>query len=553
MPSHIIPPDAIGYPGTTANPHPVDSSTTELWRSLGVQVPPQALRQSRENHERSLHGILTAIANKLDKLAMATGQAEGDTAKQADIDKEFAKMAAKMSTMESRAVQAARASVASATAALTERADRESMQVKRLSAQSAAMMADIKDVKHLLAEEDAAEVALANNDEDFLEVAKDDDQVANLFKKVAEQADLAEANMERLLADQQTKNAELMGLKAEMQDGQRAQQVASQRAALNAADREAVMRNEMEKLRMAASEGDSRMAELAREGAEQAEAADAAAKQRMLDLQAKLDKEQAALKAAMDGGAEGATELQAHIEALNKQMLDEQAGAGAERVRIAAAAEARQLALAGEMEVQQAAMKAQMAAMESNSEAAESKSAALLRQLQEEQAVAAAADDSTKSEAQKEAEARNAAQIAALQAQLDAAAAPVPVPTSADDMGLLFAQLEEERNKLQAMQSSHAVAEGESEKALTSEMKRLQAQLDAAKADGGGGGGGGGGGEGGGGGGADPAALTEELERQRVEVAARLETERKIREAEQVGLGRIVALHHRSSTLHQIR
>ena len=70
--ARLVADSARGRAGPPSKPKEVDPATAELWRSLGIHVPPTVLRESRENHERSLHGALTAIAFKLDKLTAAT-------------------------------------------------------------------------------------------------------------------------------------------------------------------------------------------------------------------------------------------------------------------------------------------------------------------------------------------------------------------------------------------------------------------------------------------------------------------------------------------------
>eukprot|EP01052_Picozoa_sp_SAG31_P062663 SAG31_NODE_21633_length_544_cov_8.316854_1_plen_48_part_01 len=47
--SRAVAPDAIGYPGPPGKPTPVAPETANLWRSLGIHIPPQTLRESREN------------------------------------------------------------------------------------------------------------------------------------------------------------------------------------------------------------------------------------------------------------------------------------------------------------------------------------------------------------------------------------------------------------------------------------------------------------------------------------------------------------------------
>lgn len=531
--SRAVPPDAIGYPGKPGKPTPVDPETANLWRSLGIHIPPQTLRDSRENHERSLHKILTAIAIKLEKLSRSSAESGGAMARQDEVNAEFAKVRKEMSIMDTKALSAARAAGQSAVAALTEKVTRTDQKLKLLTTQSTTMRRELSEVKHILAEEDAADAALDNNDVDYLEMSKDEDAVKEMYAQVTEQADRAEQKMMEVLLEQQSKNAELSAMRAEMSGANARSQDLFQRQSAGQADREARLQEEIRKMQSEMSSGGDQMAALQQEQAAAMAEAEASATQRMLDLHAKLDAEQEQLKASMSGDSkESAEAMEKQIAALNAKMKEEAAALDKARNQVSAAAERKQAKLREEMDQQQAAMRAKMASLESQSimdaAAAEAKTASLLDQLQKEQAEMAAKDDGKKTEAQKEAEKRNAAEIDRLQSMISDQANQAPIATGTpEEMQKIFEQLEAERAKLDSMQQSHAVAEGDMEKGLTSEMKRLQKQLEAAQKESA---------DGSEGAASRAESLAAELQGQQAEAEKRAAHEKMIREAEQAAI-----------------
>eukprot|EP01048_Picozoa_sp_COSAG05_P022059 COSAG05_NODE_4270_length_1589_cov_1.456376_1_plen_269_part_01 len=262
--------DSIGYPGPLDKPSPVDPSTNELWKSLGIHVPPTVLRQSREHHENALHKVLTTIAFKLEEIQKTVEANARVMALQSGVDEEFAKIRKSVSSQEAKVLNAARSSVSGSVATMQDRIDRQNQKVDSVVKQTALIWEETKGIKEQLLEEDVANEMIEDSDVDAINLKASDEKMQALFAQVAESSQAAESRMELFQQEAKLKEQELAMMRKDM-DRQ------SQLSNKNSLEREKKLHSEMvEMQRQAAKAGGDAAAAVA-----EAEAA-AAEKMRVL-------------------------------------------------------------------------------------------------------------------------------------------------------------------------------------------------------------------------------------------------------------------------------
>lgn len=504
----------------------MDPATAELWRSLGIHVPPTVLRESRENHERSLHGALTAIAFKLDKLTAAT-ELNAQTmaaqyARQDYVDEELAKQRKMLLSQESKVIAAARSSAMAGISAMNDRIDRERKKLELLLSRQEKMGADLRKVQHELAEEDAAEELIHGGDTDVISMKNNADQMQALFDSVAEQADAAERKMMEMMDEQSARDAEFESLKDGVASEAREAQERAMRQSKNSADREAKLQAELRRMATEMGDGAEVSKEMEAKMAEQAAAmasADKAAADRMAALQAKLADEQS--KMAPEPGAYAkhvsAAEEQRRkeIAAMEDKMREESERLDRER----AAAEAKAAEERQRMDAEFAAKLDAVAGQAGDDgEAAAAQAKMMMEQLEQERRFMKERAEAQKAQ-DRAAQQMLEQQVEMLSNQVETDRAETQGGSPRDDkIGAMAAELQKEKERMLAMQEEAARAEAENEERTAAELARLEEKMSAAAQ--------------GGEDGVDSAQVRAEFEKMRKDANLRLQEQQQQQEAE---------------------
>ena len=535
-------PDSLGYPGKFSRPKPVDPATTELWRSLGIHVPPSVLRESRENHERSLQGVLTAIALKLDNLTVATAEnaemMKGQYCRKDYVETELLKMRRDLTQQESKVIANARSAALSSISAMNNRLDAEKHKLARVIAQQEIMVKELREVQHELAEEDAAEELIGNADTDVLSMKDDATKMAALFESVAESAHAAEEKMQAMLREQADRDNEFNDLKSSIHREAADAQALAMRQSRNAADREAKLQAEMMKMANEMGKGTAVSKEMEQQMAAQAAAlaaSDRESAEKMAALQAKLAEEQARLEQARASVDDEQPDFMQQLEEDRRRQEEERRRQEEERRRELAAIEEKMRGEAEELKRERAAadkaaeelrqrmdaeFEAKLAAVESGGHsaagAAEAKAELMMQKLEQERILMQERAESHKESQKAAAEAARLQmeqQVEMLEAQMAEAAQMSGAEAATDDdagprvsteLNSLQAELKAERDRMAAVQEAAEQRERKAEESAAREFEKLQEKLKSTS-------------------GADAAQVKAEMDKLRADEQARIQ------------------------------
>lgn len=463
-------------------------------------MPPSVLRESRENHERSLQSTLTAIALKLDKLTEATQanaeEMKGQYCRQEYVDTALMKMRADLTQQESKVIANARSAALSGISAMSEKLDREKKKLQLVIAKQEAMVKELREVQHELAEEDAAEELINAGDTDVLSMKGDAEKMAALFEDVANQANAAEEKMHAMMDEQNERDAEFNALKSGLQHEAAESQKRAMMASKNATDREAKLQKEMMKMANEMGQGAQVSREMEEKMAAQAAAlaaSDKDADAKMLSLQAQLAEEQAKLAASVNVADSESQAYRLQLEEQRRAGLAEMENkmhAEAEELkRERAAADQAALELRERMDAE---FNAKLASVESGgateSEAAQAKADMMMQQLDQERKMI-----EDRAEAQKAAAESSRLQMEQQMASMEAQMNEQPEPSAAgsgdtggqntEEIQAMLAELKAERDRMVAAQEASSAKETDAESEAAAEFERLQEQLKASASE----------------------------------------------------------------------
>lgn len=451
------------------------------------------LRESRENHERSLQSALTAIALKLDSLTVATKEnaemMKGQYCRQDYVDGELLKMRKDLTQQESKVIANARSAALSGISAMSEKLDREKQKLAMVIAKQENMIKDLRAVQHELAEEDAAEELINAGDTDVLSMKGDAEKMAALFESVAEQANAAETQMAEMMQQQAERDTELNDMKGELQREARESQALAMRQSKNAAEREAKLQAEMMKMATEMGQGAEVSREMEAKMAEQAAAlaaSDKEAADKMIALQAKLAEEQAKLAGAVNVQDAQAANYRLQLEEERRKELasmEEKMQAEAEELkRERAAADQAAQELRQRMDAE---FEAKLAAVEggakSESEVQAEKANMMMQQLEQERAFMQERADAQKA-ATEAARLQMEQQVEMLEAQMsqaERASSEEGSPRGMQEINAMQAELKAERDRMVAIQEAAEQREREAEEKASRDFEKLQEQLQA--------------------------------------------------------------------------
>ena len=470
-------------------PSPVDPSTSELWKSLGIHVPPTVLRQSREHHENALHKVLTTIAVKLEEIQKTVEANARVMALQSGVDEEFAKMRKSVSSQEAKVLNAARSSVSGSVATMQDRIDRQNQKVDAVVKQTALIWEETKGIKEQLLEEDVANEMIEGSDVDAINLKASDEKMQALFAQVAESSQAAESRMELFQQETKLKEQELAMMRKDM-DRQ------GQLSNKNAVEREKKLHSEMvEMQRQAAKAGGDAAAAVAE--------AEAAAAEKMRVLQGEI---------SSSAGAAGS-----ELAKLQQKMAEQEEAHARERAEMAAAEEEKRLKMEADLEARLGAV----------SQGGGGSSAEEVAALLEQQHAMMKEQAESQKRAAALAESHVANQVEELQRRLEDERARSPaIPAGeegrteeedaarAERFASIEAQMEAERERLAEMQRNAATASAEHDQSVADEMARLRDSLAAADQSGG------------------MEGISAEMDKMRKEATARMEEQSKAQDEE---------------------
>ena len=408
--------------GPPQQPTGVDHATTELWKSLGIHVPPTVLRESREYHESALHGIFTTIALKLEELTKNTEDNRLRMATQKDVNRELAQLRAAVSSQEAKVLNAAKATSQAGVASMSDRIDRQNKKLALMTQQQMHVWDEVKHVKAQLAEDEALDGLLGDSDVDVINMQASEAKMQELFSRVADVSHEADVRMEQLLVSQTAKDREMEELKSSLQS----QETQNAKMARMSANREAKLYSEMSEMKAASDMTSSDMAEFHSEQAGALGAANIAAAKQIEDMKREL---QASTAGALGVDQADASERERQLQALEQRLQLESQAQAMERKEFAAAADQARSQMESEI-----AAKLEMAmAATANGNSSSDEVAALIEQQQK---------------------------MLQQQAEMQKQAALASEAHAASQVALLAEQLETERQARSSAQTDDASAAG---------------------------------------------------------------------------------------------